>query len=97
MNLTGVEEAIFSRKNVAAHYNLPSIQSLEKPLKINVLCALRGSFRLYSSCEKRGALNVSNYTWPFFSVLAEKKGVTGTIDPTAFYLVINRQNVCFRR
>lgn len=45
--------------------------------------------------KKRGALSVPSCTWPSFSVLTEEKGVTGTIDPTAFHLVIIRQDVCF--
>ena len=76
---------------------IPFLQSLEKPLKIHVLCALLGLLRLHSFCEKRGTPSVPNCTWPFFSVLAEKKGVIGTIDSRAFHLVVIRQNVCFRR
>lgn len=81
------------RKHVPAHIHIPSLHSLEKPLKMNVFCILRGSPKFCSSREKRRALSGPSCTWPFFSVLMEAKGVPGTIDPSAVHLVIMRMCV----
>lgn len=95
LNMTQVEEATFSRKkkNVPVHTYILSPQSLEQTLKINMLCALRGSPKLHISCEKRGTLSVPSCTWSFFSVLKEGKGGYRSYRPHSIQLSDN-QNVC---
>lgn len=72
-----------------------SLQSLEKPLKINVLCAFRGSFRLCSSCEKRTQCSQLHMAILLCSC-REERGYRN-YRLRSIHLVIIRQNVCFRR
>lgn len=94
LNLIGVKEATFSRKNVAVHHIYP-FTPLEKPLKINVLCAFRGSFRLCSSCEKR--TQCSQLHMAILLCSCRKESGYRNYRPHSIHLMTIRQNVCFRR
>lgn len=97
-NLTGVKEATFSRKNVSV---LPSVPPHSNHWRSHwkLMCFVPSwdCAGFPSFLWKTEALDDPNCAWPFSSVLGEEKGVMGTVDATAFQVVIMRQNVCFRR